>query len=365
MEDNEAAEWIRTVGDNVPRFLESVRGTENRAFFHYTQSGDLRKKEDWGVFNSVCAARIFSILNRITGDDRDRISGFILSFTHEDGSIYDPYVVRRYRICRLKSALASLDPAGLLPDETPVIRALTRSAFSGLYCMGSFPRKTDCLFPRTMDGIERYVRQLDWDNPWDAGSHFSALVLFLAFAERTADRSDRQELRRLSDHAFSEVARYRNDGGIWGTRPERMPAVLKINGCMKMLLAYQWAGKKPEHIESMIDLCLSCDVGGDGCNNLNSLCVLSECSKHSDYRAGEIRSFCLRRLDLFKRHWWDREGGFSFFEGRSIGHLYGAKIAEPRKEPDIHGTWLHLYGISMIAHLCGMNDQVNFQIPLI
>jgi hypothetical protein len=144
-----------------------------------------------------------------------------------------------------------------------------------------------------------------------------------------------------------------------------MPNMQKINGCMKMLLAYQWANKVPENIDSMIDLCLTCEVGVDGCNNLDNVLVLYECSKHTLYRQDEIISFCLNRFDLYKKHWWHNQGGFSFFERKSIDHLYGAKIAHAKPEPDIHGTWLHLYGISMMAHMCGMMKQFNFQIPLI
>ena len=365
MEYDDAIDWISNVRDKIPFFLGSIRGKSNRGFFNYTLSGDLRKTEDWGVFNSVCAARILFILNKLSEKDQDQISKFILSFEHNDGTIVDPFFLERYRFCQLRSVLTSLDINMYSSSKATAIRALTRSAYAGLHCLNNSPTKYYDAIPQNKNEIEQYINRLNWSEPWGAGSHFSALILFLVFQKSSTNQSNQQNTQDLINYAFSITNTFRNEDGSWGDHPEKMPNTQKINGCMKMLLAYQWANKKPENVNSMIDLCFACEVGGDGCNNLDNILVLYECSKHTQYKHNEIVSFCLNRFDLYKKHWWQKEGGFSFFERKSINHLYGAKIAHQKPEPDIHGTWLHLYGLSMMAHICGMNDEFNFQIPLI
>ncbi|MBN1167436.1 MAG: hypothetical protein JXA44_09960 [Methanospirillaceae archaeon] len=364
MDHDEAVSWIREVVQTIPVFLESIRGMSDRGFFHYTLTGDFNNKEDWGVFNSVCAARILYILNRISEEDKGFLSAHILRFEHTDGSIYDQYLINRYRIFQIRSFINPFY-ATTLPRTSTIIQAVTRSAYSGLHCLGSAPKKQYQKISSNKDDIEQYIHQLDWTRPWGAGSQFSGLVQFLIMNKERVSGCDRSSATELINHAFSIVRKYENNDGSWGYHHETMPDTQKINGCMKMLLAYQWADRKPENSCSLIDLSLACDLAGDGCNNLDNIVILYECSKHTDYRHDHIVSYCLDRFDTYKKHWWDTKSGFSFFEKRSIDHLYGARIADAKPEPDIHGTWLHFYGIAMMVQMCGMNEQFNLQIPLI
>lgn len=364
MEYDEAFDWISDIKQRVPFFIENLRGKTTRGFFHYTLSGDFRNTEDWGVFNSVCGARILYILNALSERDRNQIAEFILSFEHSDGTIIDPFFLEKYRICQVREVFTSLNINRFSSSKNEVIRATTRSAYSGLFYLNHIPKKNYPV-PQSKSEVEKFIHKLNWNEPWGAGSHFSAMILFLVFYKMHSDQINQRRVEDLITHAFNLLDSLWNDGGFWGVHPERMPISQKINGCMKVLLAYQWAVKQPMHPESMIDLCLENVIGGDGCNNLDNILVLYECSKYRQYRHADIVAFCLERLDLYKEHWWENEGGFSFFGKHSIDHLYGAKIASSKPEPDIHGTWLHLYGISMIAHLCGMNEQFDLKIPLI
>ncbi len=365
MDFDDAVDWTCHVKDKIPFFLRAIQGRSNKGFYHYTLSGDYRKNEDWGVFNSVCAARILYILNHLSKEDINQISKHILSFERGDGGIYDSYFLKRYRSYQLYAAITALKWNIVYNGGSSVIRALTRSAYSGLHCLNEVPANHFVDTPSNRKEIEQYINKLDWAKPWGAGSHFSALILFLVFQTRNM-KCNSSNAHDLINHAFSIADSLRNKDGSWGYCPETMSPIQKINGCMKMLLAYQWTNRMPENVDLMIDLCLIHeDVRGDGCNNLDTILVLYECSKHTNYKHNEIVQFCLNRFDIYKKHWWDNEGGFSFFERKSIDNLYGAKIAYAKPEPDIHGTWLHLYGLSMIAHICGMNKQLSFQVPLI
>ncbi|PXF61475.1 MAG: hypothetical protein C4B59_04375 [Candidatus Methanogaster sp.] len=365
MNHNEVVDWINNVKEKIPFFLESLQGKSNRGFYHYTLSGDLRHHEDWGVFNSVCAARILYILNRVSQDDRDQISKHILSFEDNNGAMYDPYFLKKYWFRQFYAVVTSRDIHAYYTIKESAIRGLTRSAYAGLHCLNISPAHFYDVIPSNEGEIERYINKLNWTQPWGAGSHFSALILFLIIQSKKMNQSPSSETLDLIDYAFSVVDALINEDGSWGHCPEKMPAVQKINGCMKMLLAYQWANKKPEKVNPMIDLCLTCEVGGDGCNNSDKILVLYECSKYTNYKHDDIVQFCLNQFDIFKKYWWPKEGGFSFYEDRSINHLYGAKIAHAKPEPDIHGTWLHLYSLAMMVDMCGMKKQFDFQIPLI
>ena len=67
------------------------------------------------------------------------------------------------------------------------------------------------------------------------------------------------------------------------------------------------------------------------------------------------------RLAIYKRHYHQQIGGFSFHPNQASRIYYGALLSKGKYEPDIHGTHLFLWGISLIAQTLKINNNLRFK----
>ncbi len=361
MDEDDAIDFLGEVKDKLPLFIDEMRGNKP-GFFRHTFSGDIiNENVHWGLFNSVCAGRILYILNSLSSDNSKEISDYILSFEKESGYIYDETTLKYSFISRfigtvMTRRMSSL--SGILHK-----RAETRSSLTCLLNLGIRISGLKFSIPVDEKEITKYISQLNWNLPWGAGSHFSALIFFLNYPNQNSTSSKIKWNENLINFAFREVEKYRRSNGSWGLG--KIDPIQEVNGSMKMVLAYQWADNKLNMVDRLIDLCLNSKKLDNGCNNLDIITVLYECLKYSDHRSDEIRLFLNSMLEIYRNFWFPQFGGFSFYKNKSISNYYGAKIAESKSEPDIHGSWLNLYGLAMISDICGYNKHFGFKIPKI
>ena len=59
--------------------------------------------------------------------------------------------------------------------------------------------------------------------------------------------------------------------------------------------------------------------------------------------------------------YYEDKGGFSFLIGQTNTRYYGVKIAKGLNEPDIHGTIMFVWGISIIAQILGIESELGFK----
>lgn len=363
MEKEDAIRWIEEVIDKLPEFAERMRGEKTPGFYRYSWSGDLLPEGHWGIGNTVFAAKILYMLNQLTPEYTDEMAKFILSFQGSDGSIYDPMIKRKSRLSRLKRIVLSQDTNNLFYEQTR--RAETRQAFAALRCLNSMPRYPYLQVPGSKEEIKRYIDQLNWNQPWDAGSHVSHLAFFLnmPYAGQTMD--DLKNKSKLSEHLFFYCNKYRQSDGSWFSLGENVSNQFKVNGSMKMVTAYQAAGKADIGMEKeLIDLCLSAANYECACDQFNIICVLNQCIQNTDYRHDEIEMFALKRLRIYKEYYWPKYGGFSFLKGKANMTYYDACLSKGLPEPDIHGTVLFLWGIVLVAEILDVADKFNLRRPI-
>ncbi|MFC1548345.1 hypothetical protein ACFL5E_00125 [Candidatus Omnitrophota bacterium] len=360
--DNDSKDWIYSLKNKASTFMEKMK-VEEPGFYRYSMSGDvLSPKVKWGLGNSVFAAKILYMLDRLTDEDREEISSFIRSFQDGKGEIYDPAVQRLSWRDRWSRPLTSLDFGNVLNARTR--RAETRQAFAALMCLGRQPGRKYAQVPGTMEEVERYILLLDWKRPWGAASHVSHLAFFLKANDVLCGQSGcgREELMRS---VFDVTGRFRQTDGSWYEPRPGISSAQKVNAAMKMLTAYAAADKWDFGMEKeLIDLCLLAVNDSDACGNLNIVLVLYYCSKRTDHRATEIRRFCEDRLKIYRRHYWPEYGGFSFYGRKANDVYYGAKISHGLTEPDIHGTTMFLWGIAMISEILELKDDVGLKFPI-
>ena len=344
----------------TPEFLEKLKGEKIPGFFHYSLSGDLYGEDvKWGLGNTVFAVKIYymlGLLSTLPEKNKRETTNFIKSFQQKDGGIYDP-LVKKLAFWREKlSALKNFDFNNFFHQQT--IRAETRQAISALSLLGEKPDIPYIDFPKTKKEIDKFLSRLNWRKPWGAGSHFSHLVFFLK-------HSDLKNKNELIDYAINWIKDIQcpEDGAWYRGNPD---LAQKINGAMKIITGLKVAEKvELQYPEKLIDLCLSAENDRHACDNFNIIYVLKYANEVTNfsYRYDEIKEFALRRFDIYKKYYYPEIGGFSFLPNKANVYYYGAKITKGLSEPDIHGTVMFLWGISIIQRVLNLEPTYKEQIP--
>ncbi|MGR3175968.1 MAG: hypothetical protein ACUZ8N_15430 [Candidatus Scalindua sp.] len=357
-------EWISKLKPRILEFLKRLRHPEIKGFYSYSMSGDTFNPVvvRWGLGNTVFAAKTYYMLDALDHSNIEEMATFIKSFQTESSEIYDPLIEKKSVLRRLLNSVRELDLNNIRNQQTR--RAETRQAFAALRCLQSKPNIPYKHIPYTKADIRKYVQALNWKQPWGAGSHVSHLLFFLNNNRLLFDMH-KKDTDGLIDYVFEIINNYRQEDGSWYSPKSNLPVHFKVNAAMKIMTAYDATGRDDfSYPKKLIDLCLSSVNDGDACNNFNIICVLYHCARKTDYRADEIKEYCLKKLQTYRKHYWPDHGGFSFFEQHANSVYYGAKISRGLKEPDIHGTHLFLWGITLITKILNLNNKIKFRIPI-
>ncbi len=361
---NDGIDWVYSLKPAIIQFLSKLKRPGHPGYYSYSLSGDIYSPEThWGLGNSVFAAKIYYMLNAVDDiQDKKEIGDFIKSFQNDYGEIHDPLVGSRSIVRRIYHSFRKCDFNNIANQTNR--RAETRQAFAALLCLQNRPGIPYERIPYTKEEIQRYVTSLNWKEPWGASSHISHLLFFLNTNRRLFDLH-KEEVDDLIDHVLALANKYRQEDGSWYSKEADIPLNYKVNSAMKMMTAYEAAGRDDfSYPEKMIDLCLSSANEGDACNNFNIVCVLYHCARKTDYRNDEIREYCLNKLRTFRTHYWPDHGGFSFFERNANSVYYSARISKGLSEPDIHGTFLFLWGITLISTVLRLDKDLCFRVPI-
>ncbi|MBN1392857.1 MAG: hypothetical protein JW947_08660 [Sedimentisphaerales bacterium] len=347
--------------ENMLRFISFMKSRTVAGYYRYSYSGDLYDEGvHWNPAGSVFALKIYYTLGVEDNRDIDAAANYIKTFQHTNGWIYDSLVFRK---SAFRNAIASLRQANfsnLL--NTNYKRAETRQCYSALTLYDKLPESTQLPVPRNEQQVSDYLDSLPWNCPWDAASHFSHLMFFLALALKTGEM-EQQTFERLTKFAaeWTNCLQHPQDG-CWYTGDPSLRQ--KINGAMKVITGLLAADMVDfAYPEKLIDLCLSSKNDLDACDNFNIIFVLNYASKSLDknYRRPEIEDFALQRLNMYWKHYHNDKNGFSFYPNRANDIYYGARITRGLNEPDIHGTSLFLWGISIIVQLLGIEKEFGFK----
>ena len=355
-------DWIFELKEKVPQFLEKLKGRRIPGFFHYSLSGDLYDENiKWGLGNTVFAGKIYYTLDFLKELPREEIknmANFIESFQKRDGAIYDPLVKKKASLINFLAGLKNFDFNNIFSQQT--IRAETRQSISTLKLLGKNPDVPYQKFPKTEKEIEEFLKKLNWQELWGAGSHFSHLLFFLK-------NSQLENKEDLIDFAINWINKLQSsESGSWYKGNPNLQE--KINGAMKVITGLKVAERMNfKYPEKLINLCLSAKNDEQACDNFNIIYVLHYASKitGNNYRFNEIKNFAQDRLEIYKKYYFPEIGGFSFLPQKANVYYYGAELTKGLKEPDIHGTCMFLWGISIISQILGIEKELGFkeQIP--
>lgn len=360
----ENIDWLFKLKNEVPMFLDKLKGEKQSGFFHYSLTGDLYTQDkNWGLGNTVFAVKIYytlDMLDSLPEVEREDMVNFIKSFPREDGSIFDPLVNNKASFRNKAGSIINLDFSNFLGEKTK--RAEARQAFSALMLMNSTPKRPYLKIPCTSEEVEKYLRSLNWKKPWAAGAHFSTLLFFLHVNKKQFNVCENAE--ELIEYVIDWVNKLQSpDDGSWYVG-HNVSVHEKINGAMKVITGLSAVDKLNfRYPEKLIDLCLSVDKDEHACDSVDKIYVLHYANKLTggNYRYNEIEDFCYKQLEAYKEHYFPDIGGFSFYKHRANQYYYGAKITKGLDEPDIHGTVLFLWSIAMISQILNIDKDLGFK----
>lgn len=356
--NNEASiSWLMNIDKEIKKFLNNMEGNK-LGFYRYSKSGDLYGEDiNWGLGNAVFAVKILYALNlieKIPKNKSDCLAKFIKSFQQKDGYFFDPLIQKKARINNFITSLKNLNFKDINGEKIKI--AETRQSISALNLLKDRPNIDFNKFPTTEKDIQIYLKKLNWEKPWGAGSHFSHLLFFL-------QNSKIINKEKLIDFSIDWINKIQNksDGSWYLGNPTSQQ---KINGAMKIITGLIATDRKKfRYSKKLIDLCLSEKNNSHACDNFNIIYVLkySNAINNNNYRYDEIRDFCYNRLRIYREYYHPECGGFSFFRNKANDFYYGARITQGLNEPDIHGTVMFLWGISIIAQIIEINKELQLK----
>ena len=348
-------EWVFELKKETSHFLREMKGKSRPGFFKYSYSGDFfGERVHWGLGQATFFLKIVYTLNLQDQfvEEIKEVQKYIQTFENRSGLYFDPLV-------RLLSSPRSLFNGLRYRDWNHAVGMYTklgetRQSISSLRLFDqSIISKYPKSLPNDKEGIEKYLSKLNWTRPWHAGAHYSILIFFL----HTSTLKDKEVLLDAAQDWLKNVER---EDGLWYSEGASLQD--RINGAMKVITGMNVIDKvKLHNPKGLIDVCLKSQHDKQACDNFNILYVLKYANIATDgqYRHEEIVSFVKRRLELYKKYYYKDKGGFSFFEHKANSRYYGARLSRGYKEPDMHGTVLFLWGVSIIAQILGIEKELN------
>lgn len=351
--------WIYNLKTNVLNFLKLMESKDNPGFYRFSVKGDLySEKYHWNLAGSVFALKILHMLQHKEVKKINAASDYIKTFIQEDNLIYDNFLHRKARYKRYFISLKSFKSINYFAQKCKI--AETRQSLSALMSFSTLPDNFEVNFPQKKMEINNILKKLDWSNPWSSGSHLSHLLFFLKAGYELNQLSE-ANYNHLINYTIQYVDRLQNasDGAWYKGNPSMK---IKINGAMKILTGFKVVNHTDiKYPKKLVDLCLEGINDETACDNFNILFVLNYASKVLGrlYRTEEVKQFVINRLRLYKKHYHPEFGAFSFYIKKSNTHYYGTKISQGLNEPDIHGTVMFLWGISIAAQILGLSKEIE------
>ena len=223
------------------------------------------------------------------------------------------------------------------------IRAETKQAIATQIQINKEFRSSYVSFPKTEEEIKEFLDNLDWSFPWNAGAQLSGICLFINTLEESKDLTYFID-RYMHEKLLSD--------GTYGNKNIKNTSE-SINGSMKVISGFDWLGINIHSPESLIDTCLQHEPMSEGCDLVDVIYVLYMCNKQTNYREDDIKNYFEGLLPEVEEHFYPEIGGFSYYKHKSQTHYYGLNISDGLDEPDLHGTTLLVWSLSMMFEILG------------
>ena len=335
--------------------------------FKYCLKGNLVScKIDEGHFTSSFIVRAFIHLNMIENIDKKDKEYYIATINklqNNDGLITDKWLLSKIKF-NIQEHIAYFlgrraKPITIKIKKEKILFAETRQDLPILIALGKKPSKPIKTALKSKTAINNFFNDLDWSNPWDAGSHFSHQIVFLKINDIINDNNNNKELIAFSLELLNTI---RNEiDGTWHIDCKQNN--IKINGAMKIFSALQWfdnvkVNKKLN--KRLFNLALLQPNSSDGCGFFNNLFVIYNCIKYDKSLLSELTLLnYLQNIFVAIKKFQREDGGYSFYSNKSQTKFYGAFVSKGYLESDLHGTSMITWAFVIISKLIEMQSNIK------
>jgi hypothetical protein len=324
---------FKTIADKLPVFLHQRFDPTDSSF---SLSSTFEKR-------SLGAAVFAAKIAKCIGDQNIATIALAAIEQYRDFSYHDPEMLRRFirpSIFQLPRTIKlGLSYAKKLQSaEARQALAVLPKNETNLNIMRTYFREAD-------DKID----SLTFKNPWADGSHFSHWCFYSQAIEGSA-------FEKASDF----IAKYRKPDGFFYSGA--VSEIDKINGLMKVLTGLNSYKRDLQCLtdwESVIEICLKYGRGRHACDTFNVIYVLMNASQYTNYKHEEVKLFAYAKLDEVLEHYWSVEGGFSFHKYTTLNNYLGVRIGNSRFAPDLHGTVMFVWAMSLLEKMMYPKDSDN------
>ena len=353
--------WIEDLESNLDKFLDSLQKDEFK--FNPVTKGITPNGAKLELGLSCYALKIYFITGRwdlLPNNRKERWIKYINSFQSIDNEFainafidnayinaYNEFSLTKNIKETVKSILIYLNYKNYRLRSEKLEEFITAESKQAISTLIQVNYKSTKLYQSELlneNAIRNYLNSLNWQNAWNAGAQFSSLCVFVS--TQVEDESKKQLLKNILSDFIKNVSNPENGGFYTQTIPEEREL---INGAMKVITGLDWIGVEMPYPKKLIDTCLNAKPNMEGCDIVDVIYVLYMCNRMTDYRSKDIKEYFEILLSLIESHYFFGEGGFSYFLKKSQTHYYGVEISKGLNTPDLHGTLLLTWGISMIS----------------
>ena len=357
--------------DEITNFINSLRIAKNSYSFSPCLKGATQAGKELRLGFSCYALKTYFTLNKWNNFDEDYKNDwaeYINSFQtkskiYPDYSFLDDAYIDNFNKFKLKrftkdfgKKLLNLSKKYNYQSKKfelqTSIRAETKQAISTLQQVNFSNKYKYDDFPKTENEIKNYLNKYNWNKPWSAGAQFSGLCVFVS-----TQLEDNLDVKTSLENFIN--SKVNSDGFYYsGEKPNYTEL---INGSMKVLTGLDWLNVPIHFPEKIIDLCLSGKPSQQGCDLVDFVYVLYRCSLETNYRKKDIIKYLENFYETIFNHFYPNQGGFSYGIDSSQKLYYGVEISNGNSEPDIHGTLLLTWALSMIFKITE-NENYDWEV---
>ena len=360
--------WELNLKNDVENLLNILRDKSNKFKFSPTTTGATELGNELTLGFSCYALKchyMTGFWEKLDNKTQTEWSNYINSFQqNQDGLPNNSYIddtllnfystkINNYSVKNsIKKILKFLKISDRRTSEDYFIdsvRAESKQAISTLYQVGFSNDKKYNDFPKTESSINTYLNSLNWNKPWNAGAQYSALCVFTS----TQLETNQKEKNEIILYNFLDKV-LNSKTGFYHTN-STINQNEKINGAMKVITGLDWINKPIHKPEQIIDFCLSISPESEGCDIVDLVYVLYRACSQSNYKKSEVINYLNSLKKIIKANYHNGLG-FSYYKDKSQVEYYGMHITKGLNYPDIHGTTLLLWALTMIYSIQGSSE---------
>ena len=207
-----------------------------------------------------------------------------------------------------------------------------------------------------LEYLQAWLEVRNWRDAWLEGNNLLFIGQFLIFLR---DFEKNAEAQKALDCYFDWLDREVDPTtGLWGTNGFCSNANALYGG-YHQLLVYYYENRPVRHPNRLVDVALSLqhpdggfnpDGGGGACEDVDTVDILVNMYKQTDYKRSRIR-IALRRSLRQILDMQAPDGGFVYRRDQPFIHMGITKTASPANQSNLFPTWFRIHTLALISEI--------------